>query len=698
MNKIKGLSTAISMAALCVTFAPNIHAAKLVNVNALTNKNAIMDQINGVKGFSSIADFVARKEQKSDKHIRMDQYYKGVKVYGGEIISHLNKADIAHNVSGYIMQDLKLDTVVPSIDENTALAAAGFDENNSHYKNPKVQLVVTSHGKSGTLAYHINYVIDDGVEPSRPFILIDAHSGEIIEQRDGLTHAEVGTGPGGNEKTGQYFYGTDFGFLDVTQNGTECSMENTNVRTINLNNTTDGTDIHTFECPQNEAKFINGAYSPLNDAHFFGSIVFNMYDQWLDTAPLTFQLTMRVHYGVNYENAFWDGSSMTFGDGATTFYPLVSLDVASHEVSHGFTEQNSNLIYAEQSGGINEAFSDIAGEAAECFNSMQEDGTCSNDWLVGAQIFKGDGSLRYFEDPTLDGRSIGHADDFTAGMDVHFSSGVFNRAFYLLANMDGWDVKKAFTVFARANQNYWTESTDFDDGACGVQSAAADAGYSTEDVTTAFNTVGVLTCGQEPPPPTIDPITMNYNGAVSFGGWVHFGPFNSTDELSAVMTGSGDANLYVRKGARPNWFNWDCRPNVRRSSDESCTSEADEAIYVSVNAFSFRASNFSLEITYTPKIKRVVDSFSGVVEANTWDHLGEFSSVVPLVATMTGTGDADLYVNFGSEPSLSDWVCRPYTSTSNETCEVFANDKTFISVRAFRDAEYNLDVERWVLE
>lgn len=102
-----------------------------------------------------------------------------------------------------------------------------------------------------------------------------------------------------------------------------------------------------------------------------------MYRNWYNTAPLSFKLKMRVHYGRNYENAFWDGSQMTFGDGATTFYPLVSLDVAAHEVSHGFTEQNSGLVYSGQSGGINEAFSDMAGEAAE--NYMKG----SNDWLVG---------------------------------------------------------------------------------------------------------------------------------------------------------------------------------------------------------------------------------------------------------------------------------------------------------------------------
>jgi len=687
------------IAAVSLGSISNAFSADLVNVNKMNNKTSLIEQLNGAASFASTRSFVARERQVSQKHVRMDQYYQGVKVLGGELVSHLNKADIIYDVSGYVMQDIKLSTIVPSIGEDEALAAAGYDVTNTSHKNPKISLAVSDHGRAGTLVYQINYFIDKPNAPSRPFVLIDAHSSQVIEQYDGLTDIEIGTGPGGNEKTGQYFYGTDFDFLDVSEgeDATTCVMENENVKTINLNGATDGGEAFSYECPDNTVKFINGAYSPLNDAHFFGGVVFNMYDQWLGTAPLTFQLTMRVHYGNAYENAFWDGSAMTFGDGATTFFPLVSLDVSSHEVSHGFTEQNSNLIYAGQSGGINEAFSDIAGEAAECFNSYTEEGTCANDWLVGAQIFKADGALRYFENPALDGVSIGHAEDYVEGMDVHYSSGVFNRAFYLLATSQGWDVKSAFIAFARANQNYWTASSNFDDAACGVWNAARDEGWNTDDVAAAFNTVGVLVCGQEPPAPTVDPVTMVYNGSVSFGGWVHFGPFNSVDELSAVMTGTGNADLYLRRGARPTWWQWDCRPKVRRSSDETCLSEADEAIYVSVNA-RFWPSDFELTINYTPKIKRVIDTFSGTVAPNEWQSWGKFESVTPLVARMSGTGDADLYVNIGSEPTATDWFCRPFLGGSNEVCEVFASNQIYVSVQGFTAADYVLEVERWVLD
>jgi len=100
------------------------------------------------------------------------------------------------------------------------------------------------------------------------------------------------------------------------------------------------------------------------------------------------------------------------------------------------------------------------------------------------------------DDPTRDGQSIGNASDYYDGLDVHYSSGVFNRAFYLLATTSGWNTQKAFQVFARANDLYWIPSTTFDEGACGVEMAAADLSLNVAAVTTAFATVGVTgSCG-----------------------------------------------------------------------------------------------------------------------------------------------------------------------------------------------------------
>lgn len=442
-------------------------------------------------------------------HVRYQQYYKGIPVWGRQLVLHTDKVGRVNKVNGTVTNNISL----PQLDAKLAALArsAGTDQDIDEAINTAIELTVAEKGLDGkaldvqnrqvelvihvdehdgvNLAYHtgFKYQSEQG-DVGKPVYILEAQSLKVLEQYDDLQHYQA-TGPGGNTKTGRYEYGSNgLGYMDVAESNGTCIMENSNVKTVDLNHGYSGSNAFTFPCPRNTHKEINGAYSPLNDAHFFGGTVFNMYSSWYNTAPLTFQLLMRVHYGSGYENAFWDGSSMTFGDGYSRFHPLVSLDVVSHEVSHGFTDQNSDLIYNGQSGGINEAFSDIAGEAAEYFLR----GT--NDWLVGADIFKSNGALRYFEDPTRDGRSIGHADNYYSGMDVHYSSGVFNRAFYLLANSSGWDVRKAFDVFVDANRNYWTASTNFEQGACGVINAADDRNYELIPVAAAFIEVGVE-CG-----------------------------------------------------------------------------------------------------------------------------------------------------------------------------------------------------------
>ncbi|MBC7656521.1 MAG: M4 family metallopeptidase, partial [Frankiaceae bacterium] len=115
----------------------------------------------------------------------------------------------------------------------------------------------------------------------------------------------------------------------------------------------------------------------------------------------------------------------------------------------------------------------------------------TNDFRVAAQMVKGPGAMRYMEEPGSDGQSIDNAGKYNDNLDVHYSSGVYNKAFFMLARTSGWNTKQAFQVFARANQLYWTSSSTFDQGACGVQAAASDLGYAVADVTRAFSVVGV---------------------------------------------------------------------------------------------------------------------------------------------------------------------------------------------------------------
>ena len=433
------------------------------------------------------------------RNTRYQQTFRGIPVYGESVIVSENaKTGRVEALFGRMVTGLEKEIPATAIRVNSAQALAiaqraalGSAVPNAH----KSQLMI--YVGDDNRAHRAHVVQLSGVRngaPTAPLVVVDADSGKVLMQRENFQTALIGTGPGGNEKIGQYEYGTDFGFLDVAQNGSTCTMETDKVKTIDVNHTTQQTGpAFSYTCPRHTGDSINGGYSPLNDAHNFGHVVFDMYSDYMNAAPLTVKLSLAVHYGTNYENAGWNSatSTMIFGDGKNTFYPLVSLDVLGHEVSHGYTTQNSNLNYdSGQSGGMNESFSDMAGEASEYFMN----GT--NDFLVGAQIFKANGALRYMCDPTQDGISIDNAADMPPrGMDNHYSSGVTNKAFCNLAKTPGWNTKTAFQIFARANRDYWTQTTQWNDGACGVQRAAADMGMNVAQVAAAFATVGITAEG-----------------------------------------------------------------------------------------------------------------------------------------------------------------------------------------------------------
>jgi Thermolysin metallopeptidase, catalytic domain/Thermolysin metallopeptidase, alpha-helical domain len=240
-----------------------------------------------------------------------------------------------------------------------------------------------------------------GVGPGLWNTFYDAKTGELLWQFNGIDTLSQASGPGGNAKVARTWTNA----LDVEPSGSQFQMNTARLVTTNMNNGTAGagTIVVGPLSPISDA--------PIDDAHGFAEITLNMLRDWqgynsIDNAG--FVIRSRVHYSSNYENAFWDGTQMTYGDGATTFYPLSgSVDVVAHEIDHGFTTFHSNLIYSRQSGGMNESFSDIAGEVAEAYYR----GTAP-DFDVGRDIFRGNTALRFMFD------EAGLAD-----IDVHLSTG-----------------------------------------------------------------------------------------------------------------------------------------------------------------------------------------------------------------------------------------------------------------------------------
>jgi len=584
-------------ASLAIVAASTAGAATQQALRAQSLGSTPVAQLAVRLGLSADNGFVAQSAAptvRGTTTVRMQQTFKGVPVFGHSIAVEQDAQGNALVANGVVSSELQVDlaSVTPRFDKSQAVAllvkqSSSFVSGLAKPENGKADLFVyPQEGAPARLVYLTSF-FTGGDHPSRPTAIIDANTGQILEQWDGLTYANA-TGPGGNQKTGQYTWGANgLAYLNVTKSGSTCTMQNANVRSYNMNHSTSGSGtLWSFSCPNStdpvgnsSGDAINGAYGPINDAHHFGGVVHDMYQAYMGAPPLNQVLIMKVHYGNNYENAFWDGTSMTFGDGASTFYPLVSLDVTSHEISHGFTEQNSNLTYSGQSGGMNEAFSDMAGETAEFY-----DRNGNNDWLVGAEIFKGNGALRYMCNPTQDGASIDNAANYYNGLDVHYSSGVYNKAFCLLAKKTNWDTSKAFKAFARANQLYWTASSTFNSGSCGVATAANDLGYSSADVVSAFSSVGVSCSGGGG-----GTVLLNKTGlSGASGSVVNYSVSAAAGTLTVTMSGgTGDADLYVRRGSVPTTTAYTCRPYLN-GNNETCTISVSSAAtyYIQIRGYS----------------------------------------------------------------------------------------------------------------
>ena len=469
---------------------------------------------------------------------RYQQMYKGIPVVGAEVM--VSKTQ----VNGQLIEDIQINTQ-PTINVQKAIEIAKssylYESNQPVIEKVVSELQIRIMDKTTPqLVYLISFKsIGKTGKPAWPFFIIDAQTGVITKQWNNIKNY-LDSGPGGNEKVKEYWYGLDgLPGLNVTKTGPVCTMDTSAVKLVRVNAIWDwyGNITTPFEyaCGNNIEEYTNGAYSPSNDAYYFGHTVVDMYKDWYGINALQtpngmpMKLIMRVHFGEQYDNAFWDGESMSFGDGQD-FYPLVSLDIVGHEVTHGFTEQHANLEYHDESGALNESVSDMAGIASRAY-LLEKNPALYNKtnlksntitWGIGETIIRDAYgiALRFMDLPSSDGDSAecldrnlarSHGaycavtyDELVAfakthikdpadrqGYIVHTASGVFNKAFYLLAKNIG--IKTAYHAMIVANTRYWTPTTDFKKGACGVLYAAKDLSIDINQVQSAFNQVGVDT-------------------------------------------------------------------------------------------------------------------------------------------------------------------------------------------------------------
>ena len=441
------IASGLALAAIPAEAAGNLKSAAISRANVLLGANGA-SAIRAANG-----DVFAAREAIVDadgtEHVRFQRSYRGLPVIGGDFVMHSRNGQL-RNVSQSLKSAAR-PNLVATFGSDEAIVEAGARFGSKFFGAPTSRLVVFARGASPVLAHEVVFkgIKADQTETEMHYF-VDARSGRILEQWDTVHTAKPG--PGGSGCSGATAAvgsgksltagtvvlnttkcGTSFQLVDATRGGG--ATHNMSMKTSGMGAVFTGTTNIWGNF------LVSNAQTVAADAHYGVAVTWDYFKNMhgrLGIANDGVGALTRVHYGRNYQNAFWsDGCfCMTFGDGdnGATILPLVAIDIAGHEMSHGVTSRTSNLIYSNESGGLNEATSDIFGTMVEYYANNANDPA---DYVVGEELFPNNANMsqaiRWMFKPSLDGVSYDCYVPSIGTDDVHFSSGVANHFYYLLA-------------------------------------------------------------------------------------------------------------------------------------------------------------------------------------------------------------------------------------------------------------------------
>ncbi|MFE5213261.1 MULTISPECIES: M4 family metallopeptidase [unclassified Streptomyces] len=458
-RRLATTGVAVGTAALMVTaLAPAAHAdGRPTRATAIQNAaSALLAHAAGL-GLTSAEDTSVRDvivDKDGTQHVRYDRTYHRLPVLGGDFVVHLTADGGYRSADRATRGRISLASVVPKISGRkaadlavNALRAANLGEKLRQVK-AKPQLVVDALHGAPRLAWRTDAAgLDSLGNPVGRTVLTDARTGARIDAWDTI---ETATGDG------KSLYGGTVA-LETTQSGSAYQLKDPTRGNTYTGDAANKTDLCIFGIcfSRAPATLFTDAdnhwgtgttadrSSAAVDAQYGTNETWDYYKNVHGRNGIAGDgkgSYNRVHYGNNYNNAFWDDSCfcMTYGDGdGTTFGPLVALDVAGHEMTHGVTSKSAALTYSGESGGLNEATSDILGTMVEWYANNSSD---TGDYLIGEKIVRsgfGKTALRYMDKPSKDGNSADYWSSSVGNLDVHYSSGVANHFAYLLAEGSG---------------------------------------------------------------------------------------------------------------------------------------------------------------------------------------------------------------------------------------------------------------------
>ncbi len=468
------------------------------------------------------------------EHVRFNRSYRGLPVIGGDVVVH-SKAGGFIGASLTLASSINL-SIQPRLSADDALVTAGVQFGTAFEGLPTASLVVYAKPSAPVLAYEVLYRgFRKDKTPTAMRYFIDATSGKLLAHWDTVETGVASTatpavGIGHSLMSGTVGLGTElnsrsyYDMMDPTRGGNY---------TTDMGNGFRGNGVLVVDGDNTWGNSTRSDRATVAADAQFG--VAQTWDYYLNihgrkgVANDGIGALARVHYQKNYANAYWsdDCFCMTFGDGdGVTTNPFTALDVTGHEMSHGVTSRTSHLDYVGESGGLNEANSDMMGTMVEFRANNPAN---PPNYLIGEKLFinnPGTYALRSMFKPSLDGISPDcyptdpdYLAFFRNGLDVHYVSGVANHFYYLLAEgavvpasngfgltptdlvcngntrLRGVGRSAAEQIWYRAMTVYMTSNTGYADARAATLSAATDLFGATSiqhrTVAAAWNAVGV---------------------------------------------------------------------------------------------------------------------------------------------------------------------------------------------------------------
>jgi len=436
------------------------------------------------------------------KHLKINQYYNNIKIENAVYIVHM-KNNLIESVSGYMY------TTSPIIPKNTlsiekSQRKISKDQNRSirlHNSNP-----VYIENKEGNLELCYEFITNNKSTTNEEKIYVNIETNHVVRtinlQHFITTPTEVETNLSGKRIIYTYLSNGVYSLLDSTRGK--------GIETLSLQNQTTIADAKQIIDSTNTWNSLKSKIErSALDVHF-GAI--STYDYFLNKHNRNsidnkgYKLTNIVRYGQNFVNAYWDGTKMIFGDGDNKIGPLVSLDIIGHEITHGLTANTAKLLLENESGALNESFSDIFGVLIDFYTRPEK-----ANWTLAEEVSP---IIRSLENPTINNdpdtyfgknwKPIGGT-DFGG---IHSNNGVQNHWFYLLVNggvgindnndtfnVKGIGIEKAAKIVFRNLVYYLTPLSNYSNARFGSIKATEDlfgsCSKEVESVTNAWFAVGV---------------------------------------------------------------------------------------------------------------------------------------------------------------------------------------------------------------